>query len=154
MAIASANTIMKDSFGLDVPDVERVVSTGTTSAPLKPGNFVKVLSSGQFDLQNTALGQGATAVLIEDKFQGDHTTGGGVDKIYASGARARAVYPQPGMLAYVRVPASQTLVVGDDMMYNNAGQVVKASGSPLKIVAVSEEAITTTTEDLVLVRFA
>jgi hypothetical protein len=154
MALASANTIMKDSFGLDVPDVERVISTGTTAAPLKPGNLVKVLSSGQFDLQSTAIGQSPAVLLIEDKFQGDHTTGAGVDKIYASGARARAVYPQPGMLAYVRVPTSQTLVIGDEMMYNNAGQLVKASGSPLKIVAVSEEAITTSAEDLVLVRFA
>lgn len=154
MAIASANTIMKDSFGLDVPDIERVISTGTTAAPLKPGCFVKVLSSGQFDLQSTAIGQAATILLIEDKFQGDHTTGGGVTKTYASGDRARAVFPQPGMTAYVRVPTSQTLVVGDEMMYNNAGQLVKASGSPLKIVAISEEAITTSAEDLVLVRFA
>ena len=154
MALAAANTILKDSFGLDVPDVERPVSAGTTTAPLKPGNLVRVLSSGSYDLQSTAIGQAATILLCEDKFQGDATTGGGVDKIYASGARARAVHPMPGMLGYVRVPTSQTLVVGDEMMYNNAGQLVKASGSPLKIVAISEEAITTTAEDLVLVRFA
>jgi hypothetical protein len=149
MTTALARKIQKDTF--EGPRVERTIASGQT---LKPGHFVIINSSGQFTVQATSGGQDAVQLILEDKWQGDATAGGGVDKAYTAGNTAEAEYPLPGSLRYVRVATSQTIVVGDQLIFNGAGALIKTTGTPSRIVATSEEAITTASEQLVLVRIA
>lgn len=157
MATADARKIRKD-IGFEGPDIEkRILSAGTTPLPMKPGHLVRLTSDDEFVLQNQQGKFVPTILLLEDKFQGDHTSGGGVDKTYAQGDPARAEFPPAGALRYVRVANGQTLVKGDELVFNGTGQLVKIAGTttaPVKIVANSEEAITTSGEQLVLVRIA
>lgn len=150
MALAAANTIIKDT-GIEGAHIERNTASGTS---IKPGTFLRVTSANEFNVQNVAGSDAPVLLMLENKFVGDHTTGGGVDVAYGAGTQARAEYCLPGSLRYARVPSGQTLVIGDDMVYNNAGFLIKTTGSPLRVVARCEEAITTAAEDLVLVRIA
>jgi len=149
MTTALARKIAKDTF--EGPRLERKIASGQT---IKPGHLVRFTSAGELSVQNTAGGQAPAVLVLEDKYQGDHTAGGGVDKVYTAGDPAEVEYVQPGFLRYVRVPNGTVLVLGDELVYNNAGQLIKTTGSPLKIVATSEEALTASGEQLVLVRFA
>lgn len=149
MTTALARKIAKDTW--DGPRVEKVTASGTT---IKPGHFVKVTSAGEINVQATSGGGDAIMLVLEDKYQGDATTGGGVDKVYAAGVPAEVEYARAGSLRYVRVATSQTLVVGDQLIYNGAGALIKTTGTPVRIVAICEEAITTASEQLVLARIA
>jgi hypothetical protein len=149
MTTAAARKIAKDTF--EGPRVERKIHTGTT---LKPGHFVIFNSAGSFIPQATSGGGDAIQLLLEDKYQGDATAGGGVDKVYTVGDMAEAEYPAPGALRYVRVATGQTLVLGDQLIFNGAAALIKTTGTPVRIIATSEEAITTSGEQLVLVRIA
>jgi len=151
MATADARKIQKDS--MEGAHIERYTASGTT---IKPGHCLLVTSADEFNIVATAGANRPVLLALENKFSGDHTSGGGVDKVYAAGTTAFAEYCLPGSLRYVRVPDGQVLVRGDALVYNNAGQMVKQTGTPIpdKIPAYSEEAITTSGEQLVLVRIA
>jgi hypothetical protein len=149
MTTAAANKIQKDL--MEGAHIERLTASGTT---IKPGHCLILNSANAFTVQATAGADAPLLLAIESKFAGDSTDGGGTDKVYAAGTTAFAEFCLPGSLRYVRVPASQTLVIGDAMVYNNAGQLIKTTGSPLKVVATCVEAITTAAEELVLVRVA
>jgi hypothetical protein len=149
MTTALARKIAKDTF--EGPRVERKIASGQS---IKPGHLVRVTSAGELTVQATAGSDAPALLVLEDKYQGDHTAGGGVDKVYTAGSPAEAEYVQPGFLRYVRVPNGTVLEFGDDLVYNNAGQLIKTTGSPLRVVATSEEALTASGEQLVLVRFA
>lgn len=149
MALAAANTIRKDTFY--GPEVERVTASGTS---LKPGTFVRITSANEFAVVNTQGADLPTLLLLEDTFQGDATSTGGVDRAYAAGAPARAEFGVPGSLRYARVPTGINFDIGDALIFNNAGLLIKTTGTPSKVVAVAAEDITTSTEDLILVRIA
>ena len=149
MTTALARKIAKDTF--EGVRVERNIASGHS---IKPGHLVKVTSAGEWTVQATAGSDAPPMLVLEDKYQGDATTGGGVDKVYTAGTPAEVEYPPSGALRYVRVPDATVLVKGDDLVYNNAGQLIKTTGSPLRVVATSEEALTASGEQLVLVRFA
>jgi hypothetical protein len=149
MTTAAARKIQKDL--MEGAQIERNTASGTS---IKPGHCLILNSSNEFALQATAGADQPLLVALESKFVGDATTGGGVDKVYAASTQATAEYAPSGSLRYVRVPTSQTLVIGDAMVYNNAGLLIKTTGSPLKVVAYCQEAITTAAEELVLVRVA
>jgi hypothetical protein len=149
MALADARTIRKDTwYG---PEVERKTASGTT---LKPGTFVRITAADEFNVVNVQGADLPTLLLLEDTFQGDFTTGGGVDKVYAVGAPARAEYPMSGSLRYARVPTGINFDIGDALIFNNAGLLIKTTGTPAKVVATAAEDITTSAEDLILVRIA
>lgn len=149
MTTAAANKIQKDL--MEGAQIERITASGTT---IKPGHCLLVTSANEFNVQATAGADRPLLLALENKFCGDATDGGGTDKVYAAGTSCFAEYCLPGSLRYVRVATTQTLVIGDAMVYNTAGQLIKTTGSPLKVVAYSEEAITTASEQLVLVRVA
>jgi hypothetical protein len=149
MALAAANTIRKDTFY--GPEVERVTASGTS---MKPGTFVRLTAANEFNVVNTQGVDLPTLLLLEDTFQGDVTTGGGVDRAYAAGVPARAEYPPSGALRYARVPTGINFDIGDALIFNNAGFLIKTTGTPSKVVATAAEDITTSAEDLILVRIA
>lgn len=149
MTTALANKIQKDLMEGAV--IERNTASGST---IKPGHCLLVTSANELSVVATAGADRPLLLALENKFAGDATAGGGTDKVYAAGTTCFAEYCLPGSLRYVRVATSNTLVRGDAMVYNTAGQLIKTTGSPLKVVAYSEEAITTAAEELVLVRVA
>jgi hypothetical protein len=153
MTTALANTIIKDT-GVEGPMIERPTVSGSS---IKPGTFVLRNSANELAVVNTQGIEVPTLLVIEDKFQGDGSTGG-VDVAYAAGAPARAEYSPAGALRYARVPNGVTLAIGDRLMVNNAGLLVLASGhgtTPVpKVFATAEEAGTTSGEQLMLVRIA
>lgn len=148
MTTALARKIQKDIN--EGPRIERTAAVGT----LKPGHFVIITSADAFNVQATSGGQDPTILVLTDKFQGDPVSGGGVDKAYASGDPVFAEFPLPGSLRYVRVATGQTLVKGDQLIYNGAAALIKTTGTPSKIVAICQEAITTSGEQLVLALIA
>jgi hypothetical protein len=150
MTTAAARTIIKDT-GFEGPVIERVTASGTS---IKPGHLLRITSANEFNVFATQGGDAPTLIALENNLAGDHESGGGVDKAYAAGEVCFAEFPPAGALRYARVPNGQTLVIGDAMIFNNAGQLIKTTGSPLKVVAWAEEAITTSGEQLVLVRIA
>jgi len=155
MTTAAARTIIKDT-GVEGAWIEKKTVAGSS---IKPGTFVRRTADDELAVVNSQGIDLPTVLVIEDKFQGDFTKGGGVDVAYAAGAPARAEYCPPGALRYARVPTGQTLVVGDRMIFNNAGLLVLSPGVgttpvPAKIVATSEQAGTTSGEQLWLVRIA
>ncbi len=153
MTTALANTIIKDT-GVEGAMIERPTVSGSS---IKPGTFVLRNSSNELAVVSTQGIAVPTLLVIEDKFQGDGSTGG-TDVAYAAGAPARAEYCPPGALRYARVPNGVTLAIGDRLMFNNAGLLVLATGhgtTPVpKVVAIAEEAGTTSGEQLMLVRIA
>jgi hypothetical protein len=148
MTTALANTIIKD--GHVGPQIERVTHSGTT---LKPGHLVDINSSNAFVPVGTQGADFPTCLLVEDRYQGDGSVGG-VDQVYAVGAPAVAEFPPAGALRYVRVPNGTVTALGSKLIYNNAGQLIVTTGSPLKVVAIAEEALTASGEQLILVRIA
>ena len=146
MTTAAARCIQKDIH--EGVRIERNVATGVST--LKPGHFVVITSADKFNVQATSGGQDPTILLVDDKFQGDPVSGGGVDKAYTADNPAFAEFPPPGALRYVRVATGQTLVKGSQLIYNGAAALILTTGSPDKIVAISQEAITTSGEQLVL----
>ena len=148
MTTAAANTIVKDGhIGVQI---ERPTHTGST---IKPGHFVTVNSAGAFAVVGTQGADVATLLVLEDKYQGDGSVGG-VDQVYAVGAPAVAEFPPAGALRYARVPNGTVTVLGSQLIFNNAGQLIVTTGSPLKVVAFAEEALTASGEQLILVRIA
>jgi hypothetical protein len=151
MTIALANTIIKDT-GFEGPMLERNTASGTS---MRPGTFVRITNANEFNVQNVQGADVPTLLLIEDKCQGDHTTGGGVQAVYAAGSPARAEFPPAGALRYARIPSGQTLALGDSLIFNNAGFLIRTTGTPAKVVAWAEEVVTNNAaEELVLVRIA
>ena len=138
MTTALANKIQKDL--MEGAQIERYTASGTT---IKPGHCLLVTSANEFNVVATQGADRPLLLAIENKFAGDATDGGGTDKVYAAGTTCFAEYCLPGSLRYVRVPTGQTLVLGDALIFNGAGQLIKTTGSPLKVVAYSEEAGTT-----------
>ena len=148
MTTALANTIIKD--GHVGPQIERLTQTNT----IRPGHFVAVNSSNNVALVGTQGADVATLLVVEDRYQGDGSLGG-VDVPYALNAPAVCEYPPAGALRYARVPNGTTTVLGTALIFNNAGQLIPTTGSPLKVVAHAEEAITSASgEQLILVRIA
>lgn len=150
MTTANARTIIKNTE-LEGVMIEKPTASGTS---IKPGTFVIRTSADELNVVATQGADWPTLLVIEDKFQGDASSGGGVDVAYAAGAPARAEYCPSGALRYARVPTGVTLAIGDALIYNNAGLLIKTTGSPLKLVATAEEAGTTSGEQLMLVRIA
>ncbi len=154
MTTANARTIIKNTEVEGVM-IEKPTASGTS---IKPGTFVARTSADELTPVATQGLSVPTLLVIEDKFQGDVTSGGGVDTAYAAGAPARAEYCPPGALRYARVPTGVTLAIGDRLMVNNAGLLVAATGigtTPVpKVFATAEEAGTTSGEQLMLVRIA
>jgi hypothetical protein len=150
MVTTAARCIQKDNH--EGVRIEKNIATGVST--LKPGHFVLVTSANKFNVQATSGGQDPTILLVDDKFQGDPVSGGGVDKAYTADNPAFAEFPPPGALRYVRVATGQTLVKGDQLIFNGAAALIKTTGTPSKIVAISEEAVTTSGEQLVLARIA
>ena len=148
MTTAAARTILKDvHVG---PQIERLTNTGTS---LKPGTFVDRNSSDKFIAVATQGADVPTCFLIEDKYKGDGSTGG-VDVAYTADTPAVAEYPPAGALRYARVPDGTVTVIGSKLIFNNAGLLIVTTGSPLKVVATAEEALTASGEQLILVRIA
>jgi hypothetical protein len=153
MTTANARTIIKNTE-VEGPMIEKPTASGTS---IKPGTFVARTSADELTPVATQGLSVPTLLVIEDKFQGDGSTGG-VDVAYAAGAPARAEYSPAGALRYARVPTGVTLAIGDRLMVNNAGLLVAATGigtTPVpKVFATAEEAGTTSGEQLMLVRIA
>ena len=148
MTTALANTIIKDGHG--GPQIERNTQTNT----IRPGHFVTVNASNNVALVGTQGADFATLLVLEDKYQGHAATGGGVDVPYALNAPAVCEFPPSGALRYARVPNGTVTVLGSQLIFNNAGQLIVTTGSPLKVVAFAEEALTASGEQLILVRIA
>jgi len=153
MTTALASTIQKDIH--EGVRVEYPIVAGLNT--LKPGHFVltaNVSGVTRVNVQATSGGQDPIMLVHTDRFQGDHTVGGGVDKAYAESTPAFVEFPPRGALRYVRVATGQTLVKGSQLIYNGAAALILTTGSPLMIVAIAEEVITTASEQLVLARIA
>lgn len=149
MTTAAARTIIKNTEVEGVM-IEKPTASGTS---IKPGTFVLRTSADELNVVNSQGADLPTLLVIEDKFQGSGSNGG-VDVAWAAGAPARAEYCPSGALRYARVPNGVTLAIGDALIYNNAGLLIKTTGTPAKIVATAEEAGTTSGEQLMLVRIA
>jgi len=153
MSTALATTIQKDIH--EGVRVEYPIVAGL--ATLKPGHFVRTVDvSGvtRVNVQSTSAGEDPVMLVHTDRFQGDHTVGGGVDQVYLANAVAFIEYPPRGALRYVRVATGQTVIKGSQLMFNGAAALILATGTLPKIVAIAEEVITTSGEQLVLARIA
>jgi len=148
MTTALANTIIKD--GHVGVQMERATASAST---IKPGHFVTVNSSNAFAVVGTQGVDVATLLVLEDKHRGSGSVGG-TDQVYAVGDMAVAEFPPAGSLRYARVPSGTVTVLGSQLIFNNAGQLIVTTGSPLKVVAFAEEALTASGEQLILVRIA
>lgn len=146
MTTAAARTIILD--GMVGRKEERLVA-----ATPKPGALVMLNSSGKWAVHGTSGGAGASALLLEDRYQGDHTTGGGVDKAYVADNPAEVEYVLPGSLRYARLKANENVALGDHLISGGDGTLIKTTGSPAKVFAVCEEASNSASEQLIKVRF-
>lgn len=149
MTTALANKIQKDL--MEGAQIERNIASGQS---IKPGHCLLLTSANEFSVVATQGVDRPLLIALENKYAGDATEGGGTDKAYAASTTCFAEYAPPGSVRYVRVPTGQTLVLDDALIFNGAGQLIKTTGTPAKVVAYAMEAGTTSGEQLMLVRVA
>lgn len=154
MTTANINTIQLDS-------VQGVEVTGVTGAAgILPGMLVKPTAvSGvrpTFVVHDVAGGNGVFFLVLENRYYGDATSGGGVATAWANGSDIEVEIPTPGALRGVLLKASENVAIGDLLVSGGDGTFIKAtafsSGNPYRYFAQVMEASNTGTAQLIRAR--
>lgn len=128
MTIAAANTIR-------VAGPDGVQEEFVTAAAVRPGALIRRTSATACNVHNVAGGDGSTLIVLEDAYRGL-----GSDDQYAIGDTVFAEYAPPGAKRYLRLKASENVVVGDQLISGGDGTFIKATGTIAKVFAIVEEA--------------
>lgn len=154
MTTANIQTIQLDS-------VQGVEVTGTTAASgILPGMLVRPTAvSGvrpTFAVHNVAGGNGVFFLVLENRYYGDATTGGGVATAWSDASDIEVEIPMPGSLRAVLLKASENVAVGDLLVSGGDGTFIKAtafsSGNPYRYFAQVLEASNTGSNQLIRAR--
>lgn len=108
------------------------------SGAIKPGMLLeKFTSSGDVKVKahSTSGGFAERAVAVEDALQGKT-----VDDAYTSGDRVSYLLGKPGDVVQMILNAGEDVDVGDQLISNGDGTVIKATGTPKQIIGSAEEA--------------
>lgn len=141
MATTVSKTILLAINGAERPLYEKNVAT----AVVKPGDLLAVTATVTGLASAGAVNQRAFAV--ENPYAPTESTPA-IDQTYAVGDTCRFVYAQPGDLINANIAASQTVLVGSQMISTTtAGQLgittVDANTLAGALVGIAEEAVTT-----------
>lgn len=147
MTTAAANTIFLD--GLRGNREELVAASGTS---IKPGMLIRRTSANEANVHNVSGGAGATLIAVEDEYQGDYTSTGGVDKAYAVASPVFCEYALPGAKRYLLLKASENVAIGDFLISGGDGTFIKTTGTPSKVFAQVEEASNVASAQLIRAR--
>lgn len=154
MATADVNTIKLDS-------VQGVEVTGVAGAAgILPGMLVRP-SGGTavrptFVVHNVAGGNGVLFLVLENRYYGDATSGGGVTQAWTNGSDIEVEIPVSGSLRAFLLKASENVAIGDLLVSGGDGTFIKAtafsSGNPFKYYAQVLEASNVGTAQLIRAR--
>lgn len=121
---------------------------GVADAAIAPGTLVKNTATG-LDASDDAATVFGTLPLFADKNQMQSKS---VDDSWVSGENMVAIQLRSGEFANVLVATGQTLAVGDPLISNGAGLLVKGTGANTEnVICNADEAITTAATTLVRV---
>lgn len=132
---------------------ELVIASGQT---IYPGMLILKTSAGEASAHATAGGSGFSLLVHEDEYQGSAGAAptNGVASAYTAGNPCFAHYCQSGSLKYVRLLASETVVVGTHLISDGTGRLKATTGTPAKVYAIAEEASAAVgTDNLIKARF-
>jgi len=143
MASSTPNIVLLQVNGSERPPFEAL-----TAAALTPGDLVEKNSSGNLAAIASAGKVNGKLFVLENPFASDPTQTA-LAQTWASGDSARYVYAQRGDLVYARVAASQTVVIGSQMISTTTAgclgvTTVDATTLDGALVGLAEEAVTTT----------
>lgn len=110
---------------------------GRAAAAITPGHLIERESAGTLSVHDTAGGETAVKVAVEDSLQGRT-----IDDAYAEGELVRYVIPQKGDRLYMILTTAQTIVVGD-LLASAGNGTLQAVGSDTPLFE-AQEAVTTT----------
>jgi hypothetical protein len=120
-------------------DMGSFYEEGRAAASILPGMALAKNTSGLLIPHGTAVGNWNRGVAIEDALIGKTT----VDA-YASGDLVRYHQATPGEVLYMRLAASQTIVINDQLVSNGDGYLKKVvTATSDDIFGFAEEAVTT-----------
>lgn len=141
MAASTSKTILLGVNGAERPIFEKLVAT----AVVKPGDLLAVTATVTPLASAGAVNQRAFA--LENPYAPDPTAAA-IDQTYAVGDSCRYVFAQAGDLVLANIAASQTVVVGSQLVATaTAGRLgtttVDASTLAGALVGIAEEAVTT-----------
>lgn len=89
-----------------------------------PGNLLEITSAGKVQ-KHSGAGKTAQALFaLEDALQGK-----GIESAYAAGDKVQVWVATPGEVVYGRLADEETVVIGDYVESNGAGQLRKVSRS-------------------------
>jgi len=110
-------------------------------AALTPGDYIRLNSDGEV-ARNSVVTVGVPhyAMFAE----ADTLQGKTIDDDYAAGDIVRCIVPQRGAVVHVTLAVSQTIVIGDVLAPDNAGNFIKLNqGTSAEGMLVAKEAVTT-----------
>jgi len=124
---------------------------GVAVAATAPGTYVDLSSSGL-----TASGDAATVFgklrLFADK---DQARSKSIDDAWTIDENMVAIQGRSGDILNILVATAQTLAIGDPLVSNGAGLMTKGTGAGTQhVIAIADEAITTSGTNLVRVKIA
>lgn len=114
------------------------------AAALKPGSVVSLDGDGKF-----AAGAGDVSYVLDL----DHLGHQSVGDAYEADDRATAFSPEPRVILNVRVAASETIAEDAPLWAVSDGTVTAVDPTGTEVFGYAAEAVTTTAEQLVAVKF-
>lgn len=119
---------------------------GKAIAAILPGTFLKAVATG-LDASNAAATVFGNMLLFADK---DQQRSRSVDQAWTISENMVAIQPRSGEFLNVLVADAQTLIVGDPLVSNAAGLLVKGDSTAAQhVICNADEAITTSGTELV-----
>ncbi len=154
MATADVQTIKLDS-------VQGVEVTGVAGAAgILPGMLVRPTGGTAvrptFVVHNVAGGNGPMYLVLENRYFGDATSGGGVTYAWTNGSDMEVEVPVPGSLRACLLRASENVAIGDLLVSGGDGTFIRATafsaGNPFRYYAQVLEASNVGTAQLIRAR--
>lgn len=144
--MASMNTILlKGDLGRRYEEA-RAETSGIT-----PGHIIEENSNGNVIVHATAGagagGEWGGGVAIEDALSGPdliNTRGNTIDDAYGASDLVRYIILASGEIWNAILTTAQTVAKGDGLTSAGNGRLKKANGTTDRVVAIAEEAVTTT----------
>ena len=127
-----------------VKDYSNIRNEATAAAAITPGHMVELTSAGKVQKQSTSGKFAENAFALEDELQGNE-----IGDAYASGALVQYGIFRSGDEVYAWLKDGETVVIGDQLMPDGAGQLVKlTSDSSAVITEVHPKAVALEALDL------
>ena len=143
MASSTPNIVLLQVNGAERPVFEKIAASTIT-----PGDLVEVDSTGKLAAIASAGKVNGRLIALENPFASDPTLAA-LAQNYSAGDTVRYIYAQRGDLVNARVAASQTVVIGSQLISTTTGgclgiTTVDATTLEGALVAIAEVAVTTT----------